>query len=242
MTTEHQAVVESVVVELKAALGDNLHSCCLYGSAVRGNHIPRVSDVNLLIVLNESTPAAHNAIANVVSRRSEVDQFVLARRGFERSVQAFASKFASIQRNYRVLHGADPLAGIKVEPDLERFLCEQALRNLRLRLVYAFITRQRTKVYDKFLARSVTPLFVQLAETLRLQGISVPKDFAARVAVFEKEFGVKGESLRALLEFKARPSRLNDEEQTAWHERIFALVDKVVTWIEAKWKPYNPRD
>ena len=242
MNTELQTVLDSVVAELKAALGDNLHSCCVYGSAVRGNFISGVSDINLLIVLKESTPAAHNAIAGVVSRRPDVDQFVLGRRGFERSVQAFASKFASIQRNHRVLHGADPLAGIKVEPDLERFLCEQALRNLRLRLVYAFITRQRTKAYDKFLARSVTALFVQLAEALRLQGVSVPKDFATRVSVLEKEFGVSGDVLRALLEFKTKPSRLNDDEQTAWHERVFAVVEKVVAWIESKWKPYDPKD
>src|ERR1700741_4776100 len=101
------STLTQTVSALKEALGNNLYSCCLYGSAVRGDAIEGVSDINLLIVLENSTAEAHLAISRVIGGNPNIDPFVLGRRGFERSVRAFAPKFLSIQRNYRVLCGAD---------------------------------------------------------------------------------------------------------------------------------------
>jgi hypothetical protein len=186
-------------------------------------------------VLKESNPSAHEAVARAIGGNRQIDPFVLAHRGFQRSVRAFAAKFASIKRNYRVRCGPDPLAEIQIDPGLEKFLCEQALRNLRLRLVYTFVTRQQSNVYDKFLARCVTPLFMQMSDVLRLNGIAVPKDFEARVALLEREFEIDGAALRDLLAFKKAPQKLSDDECVAWHQRIFPVVDAVINWIDATW-------
>src|SRR5262249_42704778 len=106
-----QSILDAVVADLQAALGDNLYSCCLYGSAVRGNFQPKSSDLNLLIILERSDTPAHQALAKVLASHRQVDPFILARPHLERSLHAFASKFGSIQRHYRVLHGADVLQG-----------------------------------------------------------------------------------------------------------------------------------
>jgi hypothetical protein len=235
VSTPLEADLNQVVEALKTELGSNLSSCCLYGSAVRGNAIEGVSDLNLLIVLNESNSTAHQAIARALDGRPRIDPFVLGRPGLERSARAFATKFASIRRNYRVLHGADPLVAIKVDPELEKFLCEQAVRNLRLRLVYSFVTHRRHKGYDRFIVRNVTGLFVQLSEALRLAGVTIPTDFAARIARFEREFKIDGQVLCDLLALKREQRRLSDAEITRWHERLFPIVDAALHWIEERW-------
>ena len=228
-------MLDRAVAAMRQALGENLCSCSLYGSAVRGNAVEGVSDLNVLIILREPTPAAHRALADVLAAYPRIDPFILSRVGFERSARAFATKFQSIRRNYRLLHGEDVLAGLKFEPQMERFLCEQAIRNLRLRLVYAFVTRKEKKLYVRHLAQQVTPLFVQFSEALRLSGIEVPKDFAARVAVMEREFQIDGAVLRDLLALKAKPASQSDGEAVAWHDRVFPLVDKTLRWVEARW-------
>ena len=224
------------MVGLRTELGDNLYACCLYGSAVRGNSVEGVSDLNLLIVLQESAPAAHAAIARVIGADPLIDPFILGRRGLARSARAFAPKFASIRRNYRVLYGADPLVDFQVDPALEKFLCEQALRNLRLRLIYSFVTRQRHKSYDRFLQRNITGLFVNFSEALRLHGVTVPVAFEARIPLFEQQFKVAGQCLRDLLAWKKAPPKLNEAEVVLWHERIFPVIDAVLTWMEANWE------
>ncbi|MEO6036635.1 MAG: hypothetical protein ABIQ35_15400 [Verrucomicrobiota bacterium] len=235
MSPKLQTFVDQALAALKGELGENLYSCCLYGSAVRGNVIEGVSDINLLIVLNQSSSAAHQAVARAIGNQSQLDPFILARRGFERSVRTFATKFASIKRNYRVLHGADPLAAITIDVSLEKFLCEQAIRNLRLRLVYSFVTRSQHKSYDRFVVRNVTSLFVQLSEALRLNGIPIPTAFESRIAVLEREFKIDGQFLRDLLALKKAPSRFSEAEAVAWHDRLFPLIDSVLGWIETNW-------
>lgn len=202
---------------------------------MRGNSVEGVSDINLLIILNQSTAAAHQSVARAIGEQSRIDPFVLGRHGFERSERAFATKFASIRRNYRVLAGADPLADLKIDPELERFLCEQALRNLRLRLVHSFVTRHQHKAYDRFLVNSVTTIFVQFSEALRLNGAAIPADFAARIPVLEREYKLDGRVLSDLLALKESPHHLSETEMVAWHERVFPAVDAVVAFIESRW-------
>lgn len=227
--------IEEALASLRHELGDNLHSCCLYGSAVRGNLMEGVSDLNLLIVLDRSEPAAHGAIARAIGGEAGIDPFVLGRQGFERSVRAFAAKFSSIKRNYRVLYGADPLAEVVIEPELEKFLCEQALRNLRLRLAYAYITRARHKSYGRFLVRSVTPLFLRLSEMVRLDGAALPVRFDERIALLEETLTVDGHVLRDLLALKQNPEIFSPEGADEWHARVFLLVDAALHWIERHW-------
>lgn len=227
--------VGQAVGALRRELGDNLHSCCLYGSAVRGNFLAGVSDLNLLVVLERSDPAAHEAIARAIGADAGTDPFVLGREGFARSVEAFAAKFASIKRNYRVLCGADPLADVVIDPALEKFLCEQAVRNLRLRTVYAYATRARHRSYGRYLMRSVTPLFLRLSEIARLHGQALPGEFGERIPVFEKFFGMDGQILRELLALKKRADTLSADEAAAWHARFFPLLDAAIRWIEKNW-------
>jgi hypothetical protein len=228
-------VLDQVVAQLSQELGVNLYSCCLYGSAVRGNAIAGVSDLNILIVLGESNAAAHAAVARALEKFPDVDPFVLGRRGFERSMRAFAPKFASIRRNYRVLAGADPLAGFQVDPPLERFLCEQALRNLRLRLAYSFITRKRHEAYDRYLRRQVTPIFLGLSEAARLADVKVPKEFEARVPALAATFSIDGAVLTDLLALRRTSGRLTEADVVAWHQRVFPVLDAVIAWMESKW-------
>ena len=134
-----------------------------------------------------------------------------------------------------MLHGADPLADLTVDAALERFLCEQGLRNLRLRLVYAYVLRQRQKNYDRFVLNNVTALFVQFSEVLRLHGTTIPVDFPERIPIFEREFKIDGAVLRDLLALKRAPHRFTEPETVATHARLFPVVDGALRWIEANW-------
>jgi predicted nucleotidyltransferase len=230
-----QETLDQAVSALGRELGDNLYSCCVYGSAVRGNAVEGISDLNLLIILNESTVAAHQAVARAIGGLPQIDPFILGRRGFERSERAFATKFSSIKRNYRVLAGADPLASLKLDAELEKFLCEQAVRNLRLRLIYSFVTLQQHQAYDQFIIRNTTGIFVQLSEALRLNGLTLPMLFEARIPILEREFKIDGQVLRDLVALKKVPHKFSDDEATAWHERLFPLLDTVLGWIEQHW-------
>lgn len=229
------SLAQRAVEALRHEVGEDLHSCCLYGSSVRGDARDYASDINLLIVLRTSQADTHAAVARAIGGEPRIDPFILGLPGFERSVRAFAAKFASIQRFYRVLHGADPLARIIIAPALERFLCEQALRNLRLRVARAFVTRQQHRRYGEFLARSVTPLLLRLSEILRLEGVNLPVKMPERVDAIATRFGMNAATLTNLLVLRDQPREFDDAEALTQHRRIFDILNTAAAWIESRW-------
>jgi predicted nucleotidyltransferase len=235
-----ETTLAEITEELRKAQGPNLVACYVYGSAVRGNAVEGISDINLLIVLEKSDATAHQAIAQIFSAHPEVDPFILPRSGLERTMQCFASKFASIKRNYRVLHGADLFKDVQIDPHLERLICEQALRNLRLRLSYAFVTATANKPYDRFLHASISAIFIQLSDVLRLSGREIPKDFAPRIPLIEQTWISKESILTELLELRQKPRQLDQTTATSFHRRTLTLLDAAIGFIETNWSAEQP--
>lgn len=97
-----QQELNRVVAGLRGKLDDNLYSLILYGSTVRGAFDQRSSDINLLIILNQSTPHAHHEIAGLLKSKIRIEPFVISKIGMERSFEAFAIKFLSIQRSSQI--------------------------------------------------------------------------------------------------------------------------------------------
>jgi hypothetical protein len=226
-------IATDFVKHLERGLKDNLHSVIVYGSVVRGGYDPKTSDINLLIVLEISTPEAHLVISEALPRnKSEIDPFVLSRVGIDRSFRAFATKFDSIKRHYQVLHGADPLAHYLPDPDLARFLTEQAIRNLRLRSVQAFIHwRRNGKRYMDYLERTIPAIVTDLSEVLRGQDIDIPKDFSQRLPIIAKEFGVEEIGLRNLFDIAHQPRPISAGEIQKLHRFVFTMLDSAVNKV-----------
>lgn len=234
LPAESQAELDALVARLRAVLGENLAALVQYGSSVRGNYVPGTSDVNLLILLVESTPSAHFAIADAIRSKLPIEPFVLAQEGFERTARAFALKFRSIQRNYRLLAGRDPFQGLVFDDELLRFLTEQSLRNIRLRLVRAAILfRRDPKRHAQVLARFVPALVVDLSSAARFAGAEIPKGFEGRVRALQGVLGFDLSVLDELLATKSAGRAVTDVASA--HARLFELVDRGVRWMEERW-------
>ena len=239
LTPGFQQALDRAVAALKTRLGENLHSLALYGSAAREG-VEKPADLNLLIVLQESTPEAHAAIAEAIRGPVPIEPFILGRAHLGRSLQAFAVKFLSVRRHRRILHGADPLADLRVSEKVGRFLAEQAVLNLRLRLVHAFVVRGRDRSrYSRAVTEALPAIFTDLAEVLRQAGREVPEPFADRIPLFSREFGADASVLADLLSLKAAARTLAAEEVTSLHARLSRLLDAAVRWLEAAWPPLD---
>lgn len=238
LPSTYQQSIDRLQSQLPALLGENLYSCILYGSCVRGNVVPGVSDINILLILNESTSNAHAAIAECLDEKVHVDLFIIGRKGMERSFQSFAIKFRSIKRNYKLLHGTDPMESVSATDERLRFLSEQSLRNLRLRCVHSFIYhRKDRKRYLRYLLNVYTPLFTGITEVLRCDDIDIPRDYAERIPVIEKYFSLDVSILADLLRFKIQPDSFSSEDIKSIHNRLFTMLNEMVIWIEQKWPP-----
>lgn len=223
------------VLGLREALQANLVSCLLYGSAIRGGLIPKISDLNLLIVLKRSTPEAHELVADRLAGQSMVDPVVVSRGQLKRLFELFPVRFRSIQRNYRVLAGEDPLATHRPRPEMVRFNCEQSLRRLQLEAVHAYlICRNQPRLFLDFLASIEVELYVVLSEMLRQDGIDPPKEFKDRFPLFVEHLNVDETVLDGLLLVKEGRLKLSREQIAKFHLRLTPFLQQVVEWFRRR--------
>jgi hypothetical protein len=134
--------INDFVNRLQQAVGENLQSVVLYGSAVSGEFHPDFSNVNLLLVLHDTSFATLSAIAPVVEkwgRQKHHPPLVLTRRELERSADVFSIELLDMQHRHRVLFGDDPLEKLTIPMHLHRAQVEYELREKLILLRERFL-------------------------------------------------------------------------------------------------------
>jgi len=231
--SKNTAVIEEITESIQQKLGNNLVSLVQYGSRIREKS--KDSDINVLIILKRSTPEAHSLIHEVCKDNPSLRPFVIGEQGFDHSVKCFAIKLLSIKRNYKLLAGRDLLADIEVAPDHEKFLTDQAIRNMRLRLVRSFVTNGPNLQHRSYILSQVTSLFVDVSEVLRCDGVDIPKNFHDRITIFEQNFGFSFAVLKELYRTKKEDLRLTKKELDCFHHNLFRMLDGVILHMEQSW-------
>src|SRR6476659_7661151 len=130
--------LDELVAQLRAAYGTGLRSVVLYGSAAAGEHIAKRSDYNVLVIvdsLDATRLAAASAAARAWADAGNPAPLTLTTSEWKSSTDIFPMEYADILERHKVLHGAAPFEGIRVEArDLRLQLEHEAMgKLLRLR-------------------------------------------------------------------------------------------------------------
>lgn len=171
----------------QTALGDDLLSIVLFGSAAEGRLRP-TSDVNVLLLLKRFDRARVDQLreplrlAHATIRLAPM--FVL-RDELEPATRAFAVKFREIKRRHVLLHGSDPFATIEVSRASSVLRLRQELLNLALRLRQTYMLRSLREEQLVFaIADAAGPLRAAAATLIELRGEPPlpPKEALERLA------------------------------------------------------------
>jgi hypothetical protein len=117
-------------------------SAVLYGSAARGDWVPGRSDVNLLLLVDDTTPAALRRLTPAVTEwhsRGFAPPLIMGRTEWERSADVFPIEITDMQLSHRLLCGADPVTGVVIAPADLREAVEKELRGKLVRLRQAYV-------------------------------------------------------------------------------------------------------
>ena len=126
--------LDELVSQLRTAFGADLTSVVLYGSAAGGDHNPRRSDHNVLVIVKQVPMSAAKAIAATARAWSDAGNpppLVFTESEWRGSSDIFPMEYADILDRNRVLHGASPFDGIAVRSaDLRLQLENEAMGKL----------------------------------------------------------------------------------------------------------------
>lgn len=136
-----------------------------FGSVVRSDFRPGVSDINLMVCLEKGSMddlLSMGEDLRAAWRKHRVAPFLVRTDELPRICDSFPIRMLDIQRHHHVLKGSPPLEELSVEPEHLRVRVEQELRNRLLR------TRRRIVLGGDDLA-TLESTVRGAAKTLRLE-------------------------------------------------------------------------
>lgn len=174
---------EELVEQLRRAYGPELRSVVLYGSAAAGEHIPKRSDYNVLVLVDALSLDRLSAAASVARAWNEGGNpapMTLTMSEWRGSADIFAMEYADILERHKILYGESPFDGIRVDRrDLRLQLEHEAMGKL-LRLRQGILASGGDgRLESELLAASLSTIMVIFRSVARLQGETPPKDNVA---------------------------------------------------------------
>lgn len=209
-------LLEGLVSRLNEALGGDLVSVVLYGSAVAGDYQAKVSDLNVLCVLTrigaDELRKVHEPVRWWLKKKQPVPIF-LSREEVENAHDAFAIEFLDIRAAYRILHGEDVVADMAVEPEHHRYQVEHELRSRLLRLRERYVAAQKDRrELTRLLVESLPSFATLLRHALILNGDEPP---VTKREIFQRaaeQFSISAKPFEAILAFREGAERLDGHD------------------------------
>jgi hypothetical protein len=166
--------LDDLVTQLRTAYGAHLSAVVLYGSAAGGEHIPRQSDYNVLLLLDTidgAGLAAASSVARAWRDAGNPPPMTMTVDEWRHSADVFPMEYADILDRHRVLHGAPPFDGITVSREHLRLQLEQQVMGKVLQLRQALLLAGTdAKRQTELIGASLSTMMVLFRAVLRLHG------------------------------------------------------------------------
>ena len=172
-------IAQKLVNEWTTMFGTRLRSALLFGSVARGEAIEGVSDVNVLLLVDQidaATLKKASATTRTWIRTSREAPLLFEADQWVRAADVFAIELADMRDAHETLHGSDPLAACHLDEGAMRMQAERELRGKLLQLQTGLLVAGDTpQDVGVLLTQSIPSFTTYMRTVLRLSGHEVPK-------------------------------------------------------------------
>ena len=179
---------------LSIALGDDLVSLLVYGSAVRGGWREGFSDIDVVVVLRDAARARLEAISNAVvlaRNAARIEVMILTEAEIPRASDVFPLLYDDIRGCHVVLAGRDAFANLTISDRHRRLRIEQELREAQIRLRRAIVDAAgEPELVAPAVTRKAKQLRGPLHALLALRGEKIADDLGTVIKASGAKYGV----------------------------------------------------
>ncbi len=207
-----EQAIEEIMPILKDVFGGNLKMVALYGSAATGGFIKRVSDVNILIIVGESSVDQMLRLSKE-GKKGLIDYritpHILSEKELITSADVFPVEYQEIQATMRLLYGEMMLDSLEIGKTNIRHQVESMLRGGMNSLKQIILMTSRDeKIFKRELiswsGRQI-PLFRAVLRLYNAQSEGCSSlDILKLIECLEEHVHVDCSAFRALLELRAK--------------------------------------
>ena len=232
--------LDELVSQLRSAYGEALRTVALYGSAAAGEHIPKRSDYNVLVIadrLGATELRAEAAVARAWGEAGNPPPLTLTMEEWRSSSDIFPMEYADILERHRVLHGALLTDGVAVQREYLRLHVEREAMGKLIQFRQGLLAAGNDgKRQVALLEASLSTMMVIFRGVMRLTGESPSTDYSelARGVGSRAQFDAAPfvREVRHVRGEEALPPREAEGVITGYLsglERLVAFVDRLAT-------------
>jgi hypothetical protein len=230
------AILDQLVDKLRKALGADLVSVVLYGSAASGNHQEKFSDYNVLCALTQIAPAQLRSTEPIFRwwrEQGNPAPLLLTELEVRTSTDCFAIEFHDIREHHRILYGADVVSGLTIDDSFYRGQVEHDLRAklLRLRQKASGILSDKD-VLRRLLVDSISTFCVLFRHALILHGVEGPARKRDIIERARERFGIDAAPFLTLLDLREEHAKANSVEPEALLGAYMNEIGKVIGAVD----------
>ena len=222
--------------EMEAAYGADLTSVVLYGSAARGEYRPGTSDLNVLVLLNEVSPAAlrkGSEAARAWVAEGNPPPLMMSVDEWRGSADVWAIELADMRDAHIAVAGADPFQGVEIRLEDLRMQCERELKGkqIQLRERYLLFAGQPAEL-GELLTRSFSTFLVLFRTVLRLSGEGSVRDAETVVQRVAERAGFNPIPVLEVHRARAGGQKLNPQADSPVVVGYLDAVGRVVEYVD----------
>lgn len=231
------APLDTLVEKLTKALGQNLVTVVLYGSAATGDHQESFSDYNVLCVLDVITPAQLAATEPVFQwwkQRGNPSPLLLTEHELKTSTDCFSIEFHDLREYHKILFGRDVVSMLDVDRTFYRAQVERELRSklLRLRQKASGILSDKA-VLRRLLVDSISTFCVLFRHALILHGVDTPPKKREVITKAAARFGINAQPFEQLLALRENTLDPKNVDPMRVLPEYLAAVGTVIDAVDA---------
>lgn len=228
-------LLAELVEKLRRVYAAELVSITLYGSAASGEFAPGHSNVNVLIVLSDTSLQNIARVSPLLSstRYRQITPLFFTEEHIRTSTDVFPIEFLDMKENYRVLYGKDLLKDLRIDTRNLRFQCEQELKSKLINIRSAYLRARGRADLERLLNKSFTSTVHILRNILRLKGVEPPYRKADLLARVERELPVDTTILNEILYSRAKKMKLTHNDIDGLLCGLAGKLEAITRFVDA---------
>jgi hypothetical protein len=228
--------VRAFAEECINALGDNLQSLTVVGSALTDDFIPGKSDINTVLVLGSQSPGALDALARIaksMTKKRMAVPLLMTSAYIERSRDVFGIEFLDLQLIHRTILGDDPFASLTFTKSEVRLQCERELKATLIRLRQGYMAAAGNKrLIRDILASAAGGLVPLLRALLWLKDMDRPVRAGSVLVQAASQFSIKADTWIEVRKWRHEKSSLATGQWSQVFESMYGAVEQLAFMVD----------
>lgn len=220
--------------EVINAYGNNLNSITIYGSVLSNVFNPKKSDINVILVLNNTDLPQLKRCLPIVKRYSQkINPVLFTKRYIESSQDVYPIEFLEMKEKYLTIYGEDVFNEINVDRQYLRLECEQQLKGSLLKLRQGFLkSGLNRKGIEGLMNTSINTIFTVFRNLIRVKGEEPPAENERIIEKMADYYDLDKDIFTIIMRNKIGCEKINTRDMELCFDRYIKTLDNLVETVD----------